>query len=290
MIAKKPKRPFNLRLFMSTRRFMFFGIICFVVAFLMVFLFTYPQLGAISELRNKISPQERKLKSYEQKVLKLNQIQSMPEFQQSSKVDEVLPSYKPLLELLSNFNQIAKQTEVKFTKFELSPGEIASPGAELAISKRQSVTGYDTLEVEMTVEGELKQVDQFMNLIERITPLTTIIDFSIQRRGIAQGQSASKVKAEAEILTHTYFYTQTVEATLHANLPQIGQTEIKVLNLIEELKPSEFKQQTQIIGGDKEDLFGLKGLKIKDIIEQAEAEEEMRREEETTEQTAPGGF
>jgi len=182
-------------------------------------------------------------------------------FAQAEAVNEVLPSHKPVLELLTSLNGAAAGSGVVVTDFVLSPGEIATDSTKVQVNTRKSKGKYDVLKLELNVTGPLKQVEEFMTLIERISPITSITDITLSRNNtIKDGES--EISAKADLSLSTYFFTQPINAAIEAPLPQIGTKEQEVFLTIKEFTPSNLIKQTEIQGGGQTDFFGTEGLEL----------------------------
>lgn len=221
------------------------------------------------EIYNKIQTEQKKLDQFNKKIQELELVKVSEEFSQAREVDEVLPSHKPILELLNNLNSVANKTEVSIIEFEVRPGEIATDSTQVKevvgrpTTNREQAKSYDKIDLALKVEGELNNVQSFMDLIERVAPFTTINNLSLSRKTIAGGQLAKNTQAELSL--STYFYTQSISATISAPLPQITDRERNIFQTILDFTPSDLEQQTTIIGSDQTDLFGIPGLNVRDL-------------------------
>jgi len=282
-MAKKPNKPtitrsFNLKLFLATRKHLVYSVTLIASGVLILVFAAIPQISSILANNSQLKKQQVELAKTEKKALELEQIKLLPEFAQANKVDEVLPSHKPLLELLTGLTQTAQATKIVIREFELSPGEIASPGAEIKPSTKNKNLGYDTLDVKLSIDGKLYQVEDFITTIEFISPLTTITEISLQRETGDTKDKETRTKANLEL--STFFFTQSLKTTLKAPLPKVGQTEIDIFNQIKEFSPSQLKSQTEIIIMENEDLFGIEGLKIENLEQQVEEQSLLQEFEE----------
>lgn len=258
MIEKK--RKFNFRLFIATRRYLALTI-AFATAGVTILLFAaYPQVGTITSSYKKLQSEQSRLDKLQKKAIELEQIKLLPEFAQASYVDEVLPSHKPVLELLTSLNDAANNSQVIITDFVLSPGEIATDSTKVT-STRRSNTNYDVLELELTAAGQLEQVEKFMALIERISPITTITDIALSRTtSTNQDTGEETIAARANLKLNTFFFTQSIKSSIEATLPQIGTKEQNIFETIREFTPSNFEKQTEVQGGGQTDFFGIDKL------------------------------
>jgi Tfp pilus assembly protein PilO len=267
----KQENDVNLQLFLKNRKFLVLTVILVWLSFGLGFFVIKPQIASIFKSKSELDKNRTQLKKLQQKLVELKQIRLSEEFKKKDKVDEVLPSHKPLLELLANLNQAAKKTSIIFTNFEISPGKVASPGAKV---KRAAETrkGYNALELELSIRGKEEDVDQFLELVEKIAPLTTITELSINRKDYdltedeVEMEVATKATgnnltvSSADMVMSTYYYTRTVTTTLSKKLPSVGEEEIKIFETIQKFRPSNFEPQTKLEKSELEDIFGVEGL------------------------------
>ena len=138
------------------------------------------------------------------------------------------------------------------------------------MKKKQSAE-YDQLNLELSILGELNQVKEFMNLIERVSPLTTITSLTIDRKTTSFTTEDQQL-TRADLFLNTYYYTKPISSTLSSALPDITVEEKDIFQEILDFTPPEVESQTQIIGGNNTDLFGIDGLAVSDLEKQIEKE------------------
>jgi len=254
---------------MSTRkslvRAVAFGFTSVVLLILMYF-----QITGISETRKKMETTQKKIDQLDKKTAELQALKFTPEYAQAQKMSDVLPSHKPLLELLNNLNSVASETNVSITDFKINPGEIITEADTEAktTTKKKSLTEYDQLTLELSITGRLDQVKEFMNLIERVSPITTITNLTIDRKAVNINDNQQLTRADLTL--NTYYYTKSVSATLSSALPNITQEEKDIFQDILDFTPPEIESQKEIIGGNNTDLFGIDGLDVVDLENQIE--------------------
>lgn len=272
------KQHFNWRLFFVTRRQLIIGAGLIAAAVAIAGLATYPQIQSILTSNGQLSKENDTLEALSRKQLELQQVRLLPEFGEAETVDSVLPSSKPLIELLTSLNAVATSTEVSITQFEISPGKISTVSGLVAAKPTQApeklarakpaaaktaAKKLTTLALSLTAEGDLAKVDEFLRQIERITPITTITSLTLSREYLDESQQEVRAKADLEL--ETYFFTQPVSVTLSSSLPKIGQQEQQVFTTIKSFIPPALEKQTEIKGGGQTDFFG-----IEKIIKQTE--------------------
>jgi Tfp pilus assembly protein PilO len=263
-------QPTNWRIFFATRRYLIatiaaVGVVCLLVIFVMI-----PQFNEMLALRSKLQAEQPKLDRLQQKLAELDDIQFTPEFIQAHVVNEALPSYKPLLELLTSLNTAAVSTGVTIRDFKISPGLIATESAQLSV--RSGRTGaIDSLEVNMRVAGEFGRMQDFLLLVEKVTPFTTITQLTMGIQGIglvADPEEYEQKVINATLTTKTYFFTQSISAAVEAPLPRLTAKDQEVLRDLAAFDLTELPEQKEIIGGGLEDLFDLEFNALQQLLQE----------------------
>ena len=259
----------NLTVLMRSRQHLMTAIALGVTAVLL-FGLSFGQVSDMLATREKLASEQKKIDQLNVKAQNLEQLKTSPEFAQADRINEVLPSRKPLLELLNNLNNVANETRVAITEFEISPGEIASDSANVsaaeAAKNSRRTADYDKLDLELTIVGDLGQVRQFMDLIERVSPITTITQLTIDRKvqsTLGLGENATR----ADLALSTYYYTRSIASTVSSPLPDISSRQQEIFQEILSFSPAEIETQTTIISGNSSDLFGIPGLTVTSLEE-----------------------
>ncbi|MFZ5437550.1 MAG: type 4a pilus biogenesis protein PilO [Patescibacteria group bacterium] len=270
-VLNKLDSNFNLSLLLSTRMNLVKAVAFGLTAFVLLIL-TYYQLTGISETRKKMEVTQKKTDQLANKIAELEALKTTPEYAQAQKMNDILPSHKPLLELLNNLNSVASETNVSITEFKINPGEIITEGeeAQKVSVKKKKAGDYDQLNLDLSIVGGLDQVKEFMTLIERVSPITTITSLTIDRKATNIGDNQQLTRADLSL--STYYYTKSVSATLSAAIPSITQEERAIFQDIIDFSPSQIENQVEIIGGNNTDLFGIDGLNVGDLEQQIEDE------------------
>jgi Tfp pilus assembly protein PilO len=263
----------NFSALIKTRRHLV-AAAAFGITALILFVLAYQQAGRLFATRAALTAEQRKVAQLNQKAQELEQLRLSPEFAQAEQMNRVLPSHKPLLELLNNLNSVAGETQVSITEFEINPGEIATDSTQVATSSRpasqKSTADYDRLDLKLTIVGELAQIRRFMDLIERVSPITTITNLTVDRK---VGGAATTTTTRADLSLSTYYYTKPIASTLSSALPEISAREREVFQAILDFTPAEVEAQTEIITGSNQDLFGINGLNVIDLETQLNGDE-----------------
>jgi hypothetical protein len=266
------------RYILETRRYLSLSVLIALVSLLVIVLGIVPQIQASLGIQQKITVEGKRLATLEQKARQLEDILTPPILAQIDTVNILLPSRKPLLELLSSLNQVATQTEVTVAGIELSPGSIATEsttkstkststrGQAVTTGKSSSVT--DSLEVDLSIHGSLAQLNQFFSLVEKTAPLTTITSLSLSPTTKSSGlTSANSVtiplserlaeEYEANITVSAAYFTQSISAAVEAQLPALNQSQQTIVEELANFSVQPFEKQPNIQGGGLEDLFGV---------------------------------
>lgn len=250
---------FNWRLFWNTRKELVLAGLFFVISAMMLFIGIVKQIAPIQKDLADLKEREIELAKFYEKAEQLKQLAIDPNFNKSSDIDQVLPSHKPLLEILNNLNNVANNTEVVIKNFSLNPGEIATDSTK--VKKTTSSQKYDQLDLDFSVSGPLWKIQNFLNLIEQVTPISTITSISINRN-IDDDKDAL---AQADLVLRSFYFTQPIKTTITSPLPDITNAERIIINNINELIPSNLEKQDEVITGDRGNLFGLQEQSVEEL-------------------------
>ncbi len=253
------KSDFNWKLFWNTRKELVLEILFFVLSLMMLFIGIIQQIAPIKADLNDLKAREKELAKFFEKAEQLKQLAVDPKFNQASDIDKVLPSHKPLLEVLSNLNNVANTTEVVIKNFSLNPGEIATDTTK--VKKSTSDQKYDYLDLDFSVSGQLWKIQEFLSLIEKVTPISTITSISISRN-IDEDKNAN---AQADLVLRTFYFTQPIRTTITSPLPDIAASDRQILSDINGLIPNDLEKQNDVIKGNRGNLFGLQNQTVEQL-------------------------
>ncbi|NCN51125.1 MAG: hypothetical protein GW925_01590 [Candidatus Pacebacteria bacterium] len=259
MAAKKTA--FNYKIIWITRRKLVYTIGLVALGMAIVAFAIYPQITESLSLNTKYSKEHPTLEKLQAKLLELQSIDSTTEFSQADVVNSALPSKKPLLEFLTSLNSIAIANNISVGNFELSPGQISTDSADATKTTKQAAASVDTLDLELEIEGSFDGLQQFLLDIEKISPFTTITKLSLGQ-GASGADRGSDRQIKATLSTSTYFFTQSIKATVDAPLPKLTALDRNVLTALAQFQNYDLPEQTEIVGGGTEDPFGVDKLQI----------------------------
>ncbi len=263
-VKKEEKKPVNLKVFIATRQF-FLTTAALVLTILVLLLAAIiPQINASWNLYNQMQAEKPKLEKLKSKLVELQNVQFAPEYAQKATVEQALPSYKPLIELLGSLNSVASTTGVSIDHFEINPGEIATSAASVAKKASKKSGGpenVDYMDLEIKVSGTFEQVTNFLVSVEKVSPFTSILTMSFGDANSESEEVVADRQLEATLETRTYFFTQSVKATVEAPLPKLTAEDQTVLSELNVFSAIEIPVQNNIQGG-VEDLFQVDPLQF----------------------------
>lgn len=271
------RREFNFRLFWNTRKELLLGGLLFMISFLILGIGIINQINPLQADLQQKKAREQELAKFYEKAEQLKQIAIDPNFNKSSDIDQVLPSHKPLLEILNNLNTVANSTEVIIKDFSLNPGEIATDSTQVRTSTNEQK--YDYLDLDFSVSGPLWRIQEFLSLIEQVTPISTVTSIAINRN-IDEDKNA---QAQANLILRSFYFTQPIRTTITNPLPDITLAERRILDNINQLVPGDLIKQDSIITGDRGNLFGLQDRSIEELEQSLQQEASTSSETETIE-------
>jgi len=273
MLAITPSK-INWRLFVYTRQNLLIALGLVGTAILIVMLAIWPQITSISETQTKLTKAKKELLRVTAKLNELEAVKISAEFSQTDKVNQVLPSKKPLIEFMTGLNSIAAITQVGVTDLKISPGQIATDSSQLKLSNRKiGQNSYDSLDLILTVSGELTNIQRFLSLIEQMSPITTITAIDLNREirsGFAAATTATtysdlksssnatdQVITTANLSLQVYYFSQQISASLTTALPQITARERTIFQTIQGFTLPQIEAQSQVTGGGNQTLFQI---------------------------------
>lgn len=259
------KKEINWKLFWNTRKEMVLAILFFILSLMILFIGIIKQIEPVQKDLSQLKEKEAELTKFAEKAEQLKQLAIDPKFNQESDIDKVLPSHKPLLEILNNLNSIANNSQVIIKNFTLNPGEIATDTTK--VKKSTNNQKYDYLDLDFSVSGPLWRIQNFLSLIEQVTPISTITNISISRN-IDEDKNA---QAQADLVLRTFYFTQPIKTTITSPLPDIAQADRQILNSVNELMSNDLEQQDNVIKGDRGNLFGLQNQTVEQLEKELNA-------------------
>lgn len=260
-MATAKKSEFNYKIIWITRRKLVYTVAMAALGLGLIAFAIYPQIQESLDLQAKYSKEHPKFEKLQAKLADLRSIESTTEYAQADIVNAALPSRKPLLEFLTSLNSIAVANNIVVGNFELNPGQISTESADTNARAPQAAGAVDMLELELEIEGSFDELQQFLLDIEKISPFTTITKLSLGQGASAADRGTDRA-IKASLSTSTYFFTQSIKATVDAPLPKLTAMDRNVLTALTQFQNYDLPVQTEVVGGGVEDPFGVDKLQI----------------------------
>jgi Tfp pilus assembly protein PilO len=252
----------NFRYIYNTRKYLVWSGIFGLITAVLLFASLIPQINSITSLYDDLLKENKRLTQLKLKVAQLTDSTNSLIVTNSDKVNQALPSKKPLLELLTALNAVGSQTKVSFDDISLTPGKISTESAEPKASSRRSkkkttaVNKYETLNVDINVTGKIGSINNFLREIEKIAPFTTVTGMALNERSSNDpNQSFTDAVFEAKLTVSTYFFTKSVSANIDAALPELTIAQRQIIDALQDFTYTSIEEQYQIKGGGLENLF-----------------------------------
>lgn len=235
-----------------------------VLAVVGLWLLVLPMAKGAIESRNALLKEQQSLVQLKDKLLQLEKIKYDANYAQTSQqVNSALQDHKPLLELLASLDQVSRASSVTLSGLELNPGGLSTDSA--SFGKKNKKEAASSLDMAFKITGTFQQVSQFMELLEKVSPFTTIDSFSVTE-GKAKvskesSESASIDGLPVELVSvslscKTYFASVTAKTMISSPVPVLSNEDLTILEKIKEFQSIKLPEQRDIDGG-LEDLFGL---------------------------------
>lgn len=259
---------FNYRHFILTRRYLILAVAMAVVSVVLIFGVGLTQLQAIFAMQSSLNKERKSLTELQKKATALQQAETLQLVDQAQKIDAALPSKKPLIEFLSAISQSASVNEVAVVDIQISPGAISTQSATASNTTTTPTSGrtraaapvksagpYSKLDLNLTVEGSLANINAFLDTMENTVPITNLTKISLNEK--RSRVRVSEVAFSAEITLTSYYFNQSVKQAVEAPLPALNESAQNFLtNLNGFTFPTTLTPQT-ISGGGNIDLFGI---------------------------------
>jgi len=254
----------NLQNLISSRRFLVVAIVAGILTLILFGVVIVPQSQVALKSRQEYLAAQKKLILLRKKAVALDAVRSLPIYQQQDQINKILPSRKAVFELLSALEQMGQRTGVSLSDLELAPGLLATQSAQAQKTARVNSEnvrlGIEIITLRLNVTGNASQVNQFLQSVNQVTPLTSVTKMDLQ--SVASGSElnigSSQLKNQIEL--STYFFTKSISATVESDLPTVGSEEEIVLKSLGSFVQTPYVRPTSIIGGGNLDLFQAQGF------------------------------
>lgn len=254
---------------LGNRHYLILSLCLFLGTVILAIWGVIPKFNSLTTQHAQIQSDKQALAGLEEKINQIQTIAGDKNFaQQVELVDSVLPENNPFLEVLYLLTQAGEDNNIKFSRFEYSPGLIATASAQY-LRGNSKTTSARTLNAQQNqgftiyveTNGSYIDIINFLNQLENTAPLASVSYTEINNSLFGYGS------AKIEILAH--YYKPNVVAQLSDPLPVISNKQKELLNKLGQFRLPQLDSLTQadLIGG-KNDIFSQA------ILEQQQTTEE----------------
>lgn len=251
----------NLRYIYNTRKFLvwagFFGLLSVILIAVSI----VPQINSVTELYGDLINENKRLAQLRIKVAQLVDSNDSLIIANADKVEQALPSQKPLLELMTALNDVGTNAKVRFNDISLTPGKISTESAETKTSSRKKSSStnrnsYESLDLDITVTGDINNINTFFSDIEKIAPFTTITAMTLNEKSTdSQNVDSTNAIFEAKLTITTYFFPKEINVNIDARIPELSVSQREIIDNLQEFTYIDVEEQYEIRGGGLQNLF-----------------------------------
>ncbi|MEO8581870.1 MAG: hypothetical protein ABI425_04850 [Patescibacteria group bacterium] len=264
MPEAKKKPPINYQYILQTRRML---VIAFGLAGVTLFVgmaILIPNLTKARTAYANLNAEKGRLANLERKNSILQNVQNTDLYSKKSDINAILPSSKPLLQLLNQIDRVSAETGVIISEFGVVPGEISTASGELKTIKPPvgANPNLGSIETQIILIGKIENVNSFLKAINNITPLTETTELAlkaINRQDLVDQQKLSDPHVfEATLTLTSYFFTGKIQTDPNQDLPDLSKftnDETAELDQFQVPVSSQIPANPTVGGGGKEDLF-----------------------------------
>ncbi|MBQ6154642.1 hypothetical protein IJJ27_02245 [bacterium] len=249
---------------LPTKNFMLISGVVLILLLTFIFWIITPTIKGIFTTRTELEQANEKLADYASKLDRIRALATSSDYQYSDLVDKILPENNPFMELQYSLNQLALEHNLTFTRFEYSPGLVATPSADFASSNRDAMSVAARYAQEMDNEGFTMFIEAqgpyndlvaFLKKLENTAPFATV--------GYSEINNTLLGLASAQIEVIASYYTPDIELNIDDPLPEITAEDRETLQALNDFNIPDYSQlyQSQIVGG-KTDLFTIGNLPV----------------------------
>ena len=240
----------NWRYLLNTRKYFVLFLAVLGLSLATALFAVWPQWQGSYQNYQKIQVSKKRLATLRQKTAQLDEAKASEIISKITQIDLLLPSQKPLQQLLSALQIMQERHKVVLSDVSLAPGEIgqASGGTQ---SKN---LGYEQIDLKLKATGSLAQVNSFLQAVENFSPLTTInkIELNEKRKTTAD---QTLISFEADLSLSTFYFQKNIVSKVDSKLPVDSSNKYKeVLAKLDSFFYPNYQEPQFTLGG-KEDLF-----------------------------------
>lgn len=204
-----------------------------------------PKVQSVLQLRDELEADKASLTKLTAKVNQLKEWDETKLQELFTITETALPSNKPLFEVMALLQQLAADSGIIISDYDLSPGSLATPSGE-----SKQATERVALSTSLTVRGSYEQVNQFLDEIQKSMPLITVTSI-----GFSETNNEMIARLDVEI-----YYQPLVsgkKSNPEAPLPQFSKESEEILQTLATYKTTQTSGDTGIVDFARQDLFAF---------------------------------
>lgn len=146
-----------------------------VLIFLGVVLFLKPFIIKTLKLNEELKGQNIKLSKLKEKKKQLNNLDEEQLKEEVQKIEQVLPSKKPIITLLDCLFNLAQKEDVALGRINFRPGALK----EGAVQKNTTSGKAESMHSTFIISGELDKIISFLDRLQNQAPLMRVDGFGL---------------------------------------------------------------------------------------------------------------
>lgn len=161
----------------TRHKFLALAIIIGSLGMVLVFVAVIPLFQNASMIMSKVKSRSTDLDSLITKVSILSKLDPSVLNERMSVIDNALPPRKDILLYLTSIDGLSRELGLTFGGLSLAPGDITAASGSAEKSKR--ISGLQSLETEIKMQGGQDNIYAFLKTIENVLPLMQIKDIKV---------------------------------------------------------------------------------------------------------------
>jgi len=175
---------FAIKDLVGKRRYLVFPLLSVAVIWISLMLVFIPQTKQVLELREDLETDQERLERVTRKATVLGGLDEASTNSIFEVVERVLPSQKPAFSVLASLRDLSVESDVSVSKFDFSPGSLATESAKKGKKKAQvRLGGLASFPMELNLTGSVEGINRFLQGLDAMAPLVSVEDISLDLKG-----------------------------------------------------------------------------------------------------------
>lgn len=207
------------------RRFLISSVVSWGIIAVLLVVVVIPRIQGAFRLRDQNASAQQSLDALQEKARFLESFKNKEFNQLNDRVQRILPSQKPFLQMLSTLEQLSREQSIFFAGLDVNPGIIASASAApVAVENARDV--ISRLDLKLKIFGSNQQISNFMDKINLVAPALEVTTFtsSLQQGSFVLQEASPSAIYVAEINLSSLYAPIGVSSST-SNLPALSKEE-----------------------------------------------------------------